>query len=271
MAGALFDIKVDTRGFDKTVAKALRDVEQVKRRALVLTANNVKRWMLEAVANNGDVVHRETGEQVVPAFKAMSVIHDLLNGTATGGVLARAESVLLNIDEASGRASVGWGGKLAELVERWQDGTVGGEARLARPEVRQAIYRWFMWGRGYGKRERQFIRSVVHTAPKQPRREFVDLIAAYVEPRMAEWYEGTLVSLITRRKDSYLDRLLESGESPFTRIAARKASAARYAAKIAYYKTDEYAAIRAARKRKLADARNARRRARRAQHRGTTA
>lgn len=266
MAGALFDIKVDTRGFDKTVAKALRDVEQVKRRALVLTANNVKRWMLEAVANNGDVVHRETGEQVVPAFKAMSVIHDLLNGTATGGVLARAESVLLNIDEASGRASVGWGGKLAKLVERWQDGTVGGEARLARPEVRYAIYRQFMRP-GYGKRERQFIQSVVHTAPKQPRREFVDLIAAYVAPLMAEWYEGTLVSLITRRHDSYLDRLLKSGESPFTRIAARKASAARYAAKIAYYKTGEYAAIRAARKRELADARNARRRARRAQHR----
>lgn len=221
MAGALFDIKVDTRGFDKTVAKALRDVEKVKRVALVRTANNVKRWMLEAVANNGDVVHRETGEQVVPAFKAMSVIHDLLNGTATGGVLARKESVLLNIDAASGRASVGWGGKLAKLVERWQDGTVGGEARLARPEVRHAIYSWFMRP-GYGKRERQFIRSVVHTAPKQPCREFVDQIAAYVEPRMAEWYEGTLVSLITRRHDSYLDRLLKSGDVPF---AARLADA----------------------------------------------
>lgn len=225
MAGsALFVIKVDTRGFDKTVAKALRDVEKMKRVALVRTANNVKRWMLEAISNNGDVVHRATGRQIVPAFKALSVLHDALHGPAPSATLSDRRSVLLRVDAAAGTAQVGWADRLAALVGKWQSGEAGGEKRLQKPEARHAVYRSFMRP-GYGERERQFIRSVVHTAPKQPRREFVDLIAAYAAPLMAEWYEGALVSAITRRHDSYLDRLLESGDVPFSaRLADARAA-----------------------------------------------
>ena len=222
MAGsALFDIKVDTRGFDKTVAKALRDVEKVKRVALVRTANNVKRWMLEAISNNGDVVHRATGAQIVPPFKALSVLHDALHGSAPSATLSDKRSVLLRVDAAAGTAQVGWADRLAPLVGKWQSGEAGGEQRLKKPEVRHAIYRSFMRP-GYTARERQFIGYLVHSPPKQPRREFVDLIAAYTAPLMAEWYEGALVSAITRRHDSYLDRLLASGDEPF---AARLADA----------------------------------------------
>ena len=265
-----FAVRVDARNLDLTVRRALRDVERVKRVALVRVANNVKRWMLEAVDNNGGVIHRKTGKQVVPKFRKMSELHDVLHGTATGGVLARKESVLLNIDVATGSASVGWAGRLAAMVERWQDGTVGGERRLCDNRTRHAIYR-ILHARGYGVADHEKAKNWLDSQPRQPRRKFASAIAAYVEPLLAAWYEGALKSAVERRNDRYLDHVLDSGESPFTRIAARKASAARYAAKIAYYKTDEYAAIRAARKRELADARNARRRARRAQRRRTTA
>lgn len=245
MAGnALFDIKVDTRGLDKTIAKALRDVKEAKRLALIRTANNVKRWMLEAISNNGGVVHRETGAQIVPPFTKKSELHDVLHGTGAPPILSKKKSVLLRVDAAAGTAQIGWGGPLEEYVQRWQDGTVGGERRLRMPKVRSRIYR-ILAARGYGiddhAKAKDWLDSQIQA---QPTREFVDCIAAYTAPLMAEWYEANLVKLLSNKHDAYLSKLLAGDESTLTRRETARKRAAAYKAYIEsrheYKKTEAY-------------------------------
>ena len=224
-----FTVRVDARGLQQTVDRALRDVEKVRRVALVRAANMVRGYMLQAVQNNGDVVFKKTGEQIVPPFKAKSTIHDLLHGQTPPAVLAAKESVLLRVNSAAGTAQVGWAGTLAQYVERWQDGTVGGETRLARPETRHAIYRQVFARRPQASaNDREFVRRLLHTAPKQPRRDFVDAIAAFVGPRLAGWVEGATKSAIERRNDRYLDQVMGAPDLPLSaRIADARAAGVR--------------------------------------------
>ena len=225
--GALsFAIRVDSRGLDRTVKGAIRDVERVKRVALVRAANMVRGYLRQAISNNGDVVFKKTGEQIVPPFKAKSMLHDMLHGDAPPPVLSDKSSILLNVNAAAGTADVGWAGPLAEYVGRWQDGTAGGEKRLDRKEVRHAIYRSFMRP-GVTAAARQHLGYLLHSPPPQPKREFVEPVAAFVGPRLADWFEGALRSAITRRNDRYLD-MLDAGDTPVSaRIADARAAGAR--------------------------------------------
>ncbi len=274
--GALsFAVRVDSRGLDRTVKGAIRDIERVQRVALVRAASMVRGYLLKAISNNGNVVFKKTGEQIVPALAKKSELHDVLHGTGAPPVLSKKESVLLRVNPAAGTADVGWGGGLAAYVQRWQDGTVGGERRLGSPKARSRIYA-FLARRGFGVSDLKKAKKWHEKAKiwldsqirPQPKREFVEPVAAFVGPRFAHWFEGAIKSAIERRNDRYLDSLREPDVAVATRRDARLAAAAartaeRDAAR-ARRSSAEYQAERARHRRELADARNARRRAARA-------